>query len=440
MYNAPQKMTKKKIIELTLLIVGILWFILLGINYVRYTKNKPLILAIHVKSGENEYPDGYVEEWIGLGYVYRIYNRVVISREEFVPFWVTTQRPKAENDLPKVETGYTIPDNPRRYDKYMGLLYFYSTENTDLLGTYKCINSNQDCAIATNGWDRFDIIGTDPLTKRDPYKFATIHNKYALIDDSSTQDIKYGDNGYVRTIYLYQFDKKDPKILYRFADVKETSYDETKELANFNNNVYIVKDYDSQKWGIVKIMQSAEINVLLDYEYDSITYDSDTGYYIVCKNNVWYAYDLEEKKQVSVESVDVIYDIWKNNNNSYYFKTGRERTVGSETFMEYTVYRFDGAEFLKADKISEVIPRKTYLMYVTDTDKVLHFMSYSKQEKAKVQLYFTRLDHDRVTHPAFEIYTESPTSIAFKIYQGRELKYDYDVETIFTTRWDLNEE
>ena len=141
-----------------------------------------------------------------------------------------------------------------------------------------------------------------------------------------------------------------------------------------------------------------------------------------------------------MESVDVIYDIWKNVNNSYYFKTGRERTVGNETFMEYTVYRFDGAEFLKGDKISEVVPKRNYIMYVTDTDKVLHFMTYSKQEKAKIQLFFTRLDHDRVTHPAFEIFTESDNSISIKVYQGRELKYDYDVETIFTTRWELNEE
>ena len=440
MYNAPPKMTKKKMIELILLIVGILWFILLGINYVRYTKNKPLLVAIHHKSAENEYPDGYVEEWISLGYVYRVYNRVAISREEFVPFWIITERPKAENDLPKVETGYTIPDNPRKYDKYMGLLYFYSTENTDLLGTYKCINSTQDCAIATNGWDRFDIIGTDPLTKRDPYKFANLYNKYAFIDDSSKQDLKYGDNGYVRTIYLYQFNKKDPKILYRFADIKETSYDELKELANLKKYVYIVKDYESQKWGIVKITESGAVNELLPFDYDSITYDADTDYYIVCKNNVWFAYDLDEGKQVSVESVDVIYDIWKNINGSYYFKTGRERTVGNETFMEYKVYRFDGQEFLKGDKISEVIPRRTYVMYVTDSDKVLHFMTYSKQEKAKLQLYFTKLDHDSVTHPAFEIYTESDYSIAFKVYQGRELKYDYDVETVFTTKWELNED
>ncbi len=427
-------------IELILVSVGILWFILLGVNYIRYTKNKPLLLAIHNKSAENEYPDGYVEEWISLGYVYRIYNRVAISGEEFVPFWVTTKRPKAENDLPQVETGYKIPDNPRKYDKYMGILYFYSTENTDLLGTYKCINSNQDCAIATNGWDRFDIIGNDPLTKREPYKFASLYNKYAFIDDSSKQDISYGENGYVRTIYLYKFDKKEPKILYRFADIKETSYNEDKELANFGKYVYIVKDYETQKWGIIKVSESANITELLPYEYDSITYDEDTGYYIVCKNNVWYAYDLEENKQVSVESVEIIYDIWKNMNSSYYFKTGRERTVGSESFREYTVYRFDGTEFLKKDKISEIIPRKTYIMYLTETDKVLHFMTYSKQEKAKVQLHFTKLEHDSVTHPAFEIFTESDTSIAFKVYQGRELKYDYDVETIFTSNWDLNED
>ena len=440
MYNNPTPLTKKKIIELVLLLIGILWFILLGLNYVRYTKNKPLLFAIHIKSSENEYPDGYVEEWISLGYVYRIYNRVAISREEFVPFWITTERPAAANDLPKPETGYNIPDNPRHYDKFMGLLYFYSTDNTDLLGTYKCIHSSQDCSIATNGWDRFDIIGSDPLTKRDPYKFATLYNKYAFVDDSSKQNVKYGENGYVRTIYLYQFDKKDPKILARFSDIKDTSYDEYKERANFEKYTYIVKDYDSQKWGIIKVTESGNITNLLPYEYESITYDYDTGYYIMNKDNIWFAYDLNNEKQVSVESVDVIYDVWKNVNSSYYFKTGRERTVGSDTFMEYSIYRFDGQEFLKGDRITAVIPRKSFVMYVTQNDKILHYITYSKQEKATVKLAFTKLDHDDFTHPAFDIYSESDYSMALKVYQGRELKYDYDIVTVFTSNWDLNNE
>ena len=65
MYNQPTKMNKKKIIELTLLIVGILWFVLLGINYVRYTKSQGLILAI---KSHSDYADGFVDEYISLGY------------------------------------------------------------------------------------------------------------------------------------------------------------------------------------------------------------------------------------------------------------------------------------------------------------------------------------------------------------------------------------
>jgi len=437
MYNQPVKMDKKKIIELSLLLVGILWFILLGINYVRYTKSKGLIFAI---KSHSDYADGYVDEWVSLGYTYRVYNRVAISKEEFVPFWVLRQNPAAKNDLPKPETGYKVPDNPRREENHMGILYFYSNEDNDLIGTYKCINTNLDCMIARTGWDKYDIVNTDPITARDPYKFSNIYDKYIFIDDSSKQEFKYGDNGYVRTIYLLKIDKKQPEILARYADIKETSYDEMKEMANYKNNTYIVKSYENNKWGMIRITESGDIKEVLPFEYESITYDYDTKYYIMCKDNIWYVYDLINSKAVSVEAVDVIYDVWKNSNNSYYFKTGRERTVGEETFRDYSVYRFDGTEFLKKDRVTEIIPRKTYLMYITANDNKLHFMTYSGQEKWTVQLAFSRMDHDRLAHPAFEIYTENDFSMALKVYKGRDLKYDYEIVTVMTQKWDLNEE
>lgn len=431
------KLTKKKLIEIVVIVVIILWGVLFAFNYVRYTKSEPLLLSIHTHS---DYADGFVDEYISLGYIYRAYNRIAISREELVPFWVLKENPVAENDLPKVEKGYKVPDNGRHQDKYMGILYFYSTENADLLGTYKCINTVSDCEKAITGHDKYDIINTDPVTKREPYKFASLYNKYAFIDDSSKQETKYGEAGYARTIYLYSYEKNNEKILARYGDIKETSYNDLKELANYEKYDYIVKEYNGDRWGVIRISENGTITELLPFEYESINYDADTGYYILAKDGAWYAYDLVQKKQLSVESVDVIYDIWKNVNNTYYFKTGRERTVGKESFMDYTVYRFDGNEFLKAERITTIIPRKTYLMYVTSTDNKLHFMLYSKQEKATVKLNFNRMDYDQFTHPAFEIYTDNGFSMTLKVYEGRELKYPYEMVTVFTEQWDLNNE
>ncbi len=435
--NNKPKMPKKKVIELVLILVGILWGILFAINYVRYTKSEPLLLSI---KSHHDYADGFVDEYVSLGYVYRSYNRIAISREELVPFWVLRENPAAENDLPIINKDYKVPDNGRHEDKYMGILYFYSTQNADLLGTYKCINSVSDCEKATTGRDKFDIVNTDPITKRAPYKFAPLYNKYAFIDDSSKQQTKYGETGYARTIYLYSYEKNKEKILARYGDIKETQYNDLKELANYDKYDYIVKEYNGDKWGVIRITESGVITELLPFEYDSINYDYDTNYYILSKDGVWFAYDLIQNKKVSVDSVDVIYDIWKNVNNTYYFKTGRERIIGKESFMEYTVYRFDGTEFLKAERITEVVPRRTYLMYVTATDNKLHFLLYSKQEKATVQLKFSKLDFDQYSHPAFEIYTENDFSMSLKIYQGRDLKYPYEIQTVFTQNWELNNE
>ena len=122
MYQTPQKLSKKKIIELCILIFLVLYGLVFLINYIRYTQSKPLILAIHVSS---EYDDGVVDEYIALGYIYRSYRRSSISREELVPFWIGRENPESEADLPDVLTDYEVPTNSRREDKYRGLLYYF---------------------------------------------------------------------------------------------------------------------------------------------------------------------------------------------------------------------------------------------------------------------------------------------------------------------------
>jgi len=450
MYNTPPKMEKKKIIEITIVVVLILWGLIFIINLFRYSKSEPLIFAI--KRTYDSYEDGYVNEYVSLGYIYRSYHRTSIKKEELVPFWVTMSKPDYEviNALPQPEalSDEDIPDNPNNSDKYMGLLYFYSTEKNDFLDAYKCINSTQNCNKATGGWDLYNLKDKDPLTRNESHKFENLYDKYAWIDDSSVQDLEYGDIGYIRTIYLYKFNidengerntKGKGQILAKYADIKESNYDDSFELSDGDNYRYIVKSSDNNKWGVIKVKESGEIEEVIPFEYDSITFDSDTGYYILGKDDIWNIYDISKNTKVSEDFNDPIYDVWKNNNSSYYIKTGKDRTVGSESFTEYKVYTILGKEVLTSERITEIVEEESYIMYLNSVDKKLHFMTYGKVEKYTVQLNFTEMDVKGYNKPAFEIVEIKENQIVLKIYEKTDPGSDYDMITVFTTEWENND-
>ena len=49
------------------------------------------------------------------------------------------------------------------------------------------------------------------------------------------------------------------------------------------------------------------------------------------------------------------------------------------------------------------------------------------------------MDYDEFSHPAFEVQRVTDDGIVvIKIYQGRETKYSYDIDSVNTVRWDLN--
>ncbi len=434
MYQEPVKLTSKKKIEIVLLIIAILWGFLFIANYIRYTQSKPLFLAMHVK--DDSYEDGYVEEYLSFGYIYRSYNRNSIQREEFVPFWVGRENPPGKDDLPEALTGYDVPENPRRIDKFRGLIYFFDQKG-DLLGTYKCINSNGDCEKAFDGKDSYDTKNKDPLTKVDPpHTLSNIHDKFAFIDDSAPQTRKYGEPNYDRTIYLYQFDTNEPKILAKFADVKESTYDIDYEISSGENNRYIVKSSDNDKWGVIKISESGSIDEVLPYEYDSISYDEDTKYYILCKEGKWVVYDLNHDENVSIESDVPIYDVWRNKNLTYYIKTGEERS--NSDVIEYKAYRIDGKNFINRNNVTQMVQKGSCVFYITSDDNVLHFVDYSGVEQYKIQLAFSDMDYDYTTNPAFEIWYEKDDIINFRIYKGRSKSIDFDTVTVNIEHWEYN--
>ena len=443
MYQQPKKMSTKKKIELAVLIFIAAWLALFAVNYVRYNDSKPLILAFHLT---HKYDDGITEEYVSLGYVYRRYQRTSVMREELVPFWVLIENPKALPDLPVVETDYDVPENFRKQDRFRGLLYYFNVQG-ELLGTYKCVNSDGYCNKAFSGHDSYNLLGNDPVTfEQKPRTLGKIHEKYSFIDDSVVQDAKYGDANYSRIVYLYRFlDKsldeegRDHEILAKFADVKDSTFDENKNLGYGDDNKYIVKSLDNHLWGIVKITESGAVEEVLPYEYESISYDMDTGYYIVCKNKKWYVYDLEKDKTVSVVIDNPIYDVWENANKTEYIKVGIDRVVGSEEFTDFKVYRLDGKALLDGDKITAIFPRGKFLFYVTARDNYLRFMDYGRYELYKVKLNFWRIKHDTLTQPAFTIYNETENYLTLRIYDTRELSYKYDSKVINLKYWENND-
>ncbi len=121
MYQEVKKISKKKRVELFILVGILVWVVFLLVDYVRYDSGKPPLFAI---KNVRKYTDGEVREWIGIGYVYREYERVPITRVEFVPFWVFMENPEDRGELPVAHSGYEVPENKERKYKYYGLLYF----------------------------------------------------------------------------------------------------------------------------------------------------------------------------------------------------------------------------------------------------------------------------------------------------------------------------
>ena len=428
MYNKRPPITKKKIIELCILVFLILWILIFMINYFRYTKDKPPIFAIPIGRGA-VCDDGTVTQYYGMGYVYRKYTSTSTNYSEFVPFWKGRQPCEESHGLPILPKDFDVPNNTKRLTSYRGIAYFYD-KKTYLLGAYKCMNTEDQCDVAKSGYDEFDIRETDQLYAifYRPYMYH-LFEKYGFVDDSVEQDKKYGSKQYVRTIYYYDF--IEHKILYRFGDVKYSLINEYKYGISDSSNRVIVRDYDNGKWGLLKFKDNGKYKEILKFEYDSINYDEDTGYYILCKDNKWAIYDIDNDKYIVEDSNDVIYDIWQNGNLSYYYKTG----ITYEGETTFKVYNINGDPLLEKENICNILVGKKFIVYVDKSEKKVHFLDYAKEEQGTpVQLYFLELTSDSKTHPSFT-YILNENNVTLTVYKGREFKYEYETHQESVSDW-----
>lgn len=427
MYNEKPKVPKKKIFEILGLIIFLCWIIMFLVDYLRYTESEHPLFALKIVS---EYSDGKVTEYYGLGYTYRLYERNAISKEELVPFWKLRENPPAEEDLPQTYSGYNIPNNPLREDKYMGLIYYYDQGFN--IGTYKCINTSASCNKATSGWDQYDIINNDYFTKRDPYKLEFAYKKYGWIDDSAEQNINYGETGYRRTIYL--FDVEQNKILAKYSDIKDAGYDEIYDVGTGDDYKYIVREWNSTNWGIIHLKENGEIEEVLPFEYKSINIDYDTGYYMLNKDDKWYVYDLNKKEILSPEMDEPIFDVWINSNKTTYFKTGKHKIVGNDEYTEFEIYRIDGKKFTGDDTYVGVLATKTYVMLISK-DNYIKFIDYSTEEKKRIPIKFHSFKEDQYTNPCIKITSFKEKNMIIQVYNSSELGSGSEEVFIDTIYW-----
>lgn len=433
MYEKKKPIPKKKMIELIIVICILLWVLFFVINYVRYTtSDKPPLFALPMPASKCD--DGTVKEYVALGYVYRKYNSTSTNYTEFVPFWKGRKKCEESDGLPIVPKEYDVPGNSSRKTSYRGLAYFY-INRSKLVGAYPCMNTEDKCDVAKSGYDEYNITDADELFKKDPKPYMNVvFERFGFVDDSIPQKKESGDKQYVRTVYY--FDLEEKKILYVFGDVK---YSRVTEEYNYGlgdpKNRYIVKDYYSHKpkWGLIELKEDGTYEEVLKFEYDSINYDEDTGYYIIYKDRKWSVYDVDKKEYIVKELDDTIYDIWQNGNLTYYYKIGEIY----DTEPAFKILNVNGQYLLNKEYIVNILPTKRFVMYVTSNDKKIHFMDYTGEEKGTpIQLYFLSLYSDSKTHPAFSYHlADDDRGINIKVYKGPEYKYEYESYSEFISTW-----
>ena len=77
---------KLRIVLYTLLTSTILWMSMIIIDFMRcQNMQKPLFT---LKMIHQDYDDGYINQYDGLGYKYFEYRRVSVIKNNFVPFWI----------------------------------------------------------------------------------------------------------------------------------------------------------------------------------------------------------------------------------------------------------------------------------------------------------------------------------------------------------------
>lgn len=420
MYNDKAMKKKKKIIEISILSIVVLYILLFIGDYVRYKNSNPPLITISKKT--TDFSDGEVKEYYGLGWVYREYRRKAIGKIELKPFYSKMQRPQAVGNFPITKKEYEIPENKERLDELKGIIYYYDTG--DKLKTYKCLNTANDCFKATSGSDDYNISTLESNTELQMPKFSLYNKRYAFIDDSYKQEDKANKNQYTRTIYLLDLQKDE--IIGEYNDIKYSLINKEGKAEGYLGR-YIVKKDD--KWGIIEITNEG-VNVLIDFDYDSINFNEATKEYIVLKDNKWLLLN-DTTKEESEKFNEIIVDAYFSNSKKF-IKTITIEKKGLDTFKYYKIFNYDGSSVLNIENLVYTTINGAYAIAV-DTNNVLQVIRIDDNKVifSNIKLAHTNYIDSKEVLPAFKVNVYSNGEINVLVSPSTDVnsyctKYSYD--------------
>ncbi len=411
------KKKTKRIIEICLLVLFIGYLVLFLIDYNRSKNSEKPLIVINVR--EKEYDDGTVKEYISLGWIYREYRRETITDNEIAPFWSKIKYDNElirenEDNLPELEE-YEIPSNPDKLAKFRSILYFYDEE--ELLGTYKCLNSEEDCSIAQNVGLEYDA---------NPYEnnsMSIIDKRYVFIDDHRSK------NTPVEEPITYLLDLKANRLIAAYEGIRYTTLEE--ELGHIDNSKYIAKK--NGLWGIDQVILGKVTNKI-PFEYDYIKYDSNTKLYILKKGNEWFTLNIETN-EYSVPFTKQITATYKYDDN---YVIGINTTDKDTLKTNYELYNLMGEKIINKENIDYLNIFSNYIVYANNLE--LHIISYAGDELiAPLKLYFNNYDERWNNIKSFYI-EENAEEVKITIPQKNAKERMQNEYYYSTTSWEKTKE
>ena len=371
-----RKLLKRRIIAIIVLILIVSYLGILLNDIRRFHKgDKPLIT---IGQSTKEYDDGKVETYTSIGWVFRYYMRETINTTEIVPIWSPIKMDSVLNrviidqDLPELETNYKIPDNIAKKEKVENVLFFYDKDEK-LLGTYKCILSENDCIKSLSA-----VLEEDGISRIFGTPMSIIENRYVFITEFKNANTQAEE----KHVYLYDIQAKH--LIASYEDVRYTSTvkdEDNHEFGIIDNSKYIVKK--DGLWGIDEVIKG-QVSNFEAYRYKYITYDKETSLYVFeTPTNEWLAFDANKKYATTPikETIDSLY--YKNDKIYMIAYNKNEATLK----RNYLLYNQDAQNVLAKEDIDDLKAYDKFLAYTKDEQ--LYIIDYDGSELiSSLKLHF----------------------------------------------------
>ncbi|MBR1416448.1 MAG: hypothetical protein IJ572_01355 [Bacilli bacterium] len=372
-----RKIMRKRITAIVILLIIVSYLLLLLNDIRRYFNGEHPLITISYSS--KDYDDGKVETYYSIGWLFRYYTRETINDTEIKPFWSpirfdsTLNRFASDPNLPEIDENYVVPDNISKQSKVNGVLFFYDKDE-NLLGTYKCLLSENDCEIALSSKE-----DDDKQNRPSNIQMSIIENRYVFVADYKSKNTQAEE----KHIYLYDIVAKH--IIAQYQDVRYTVLErdeDNKMFGTIDSSKYIVKKND--RWGIDEVIKGKVAN-FEDYKYKYINYDEENKLYIFKdETNQWIVMNANTRAYSSpiTETIDSLY--YKNDKIYIIAYVKNENTLRKT----YYLYNQDAVNVLSKDDIDDLKAYDKFLAYTKDD--YLYIIDYDGKEViSKIKLEFT---------------------------------------------------